>query len=244
VEDQEPYDEGHAVSCEIEGLGEDHLLEPVQPEDPRLITRELARAGQGDADADRYPGERQRLLEQVRPALALPGPPADHVADGSAGEPAGCPGLPGRDVQQLADEVGQLGGGQCQHSCGREADQPPATGAAQPPANRPGDHAPHAVSGLGRFPDRRGTMHARPRRIQALGSVRHGIQYGNLRRPGKHRISRRTHRSCPAPPKPYRARTCTGWHVAPPGCDAARTAPGRPNLALPSHDQVRCIKQR
>jgi len=192
VEDQEPDHEGHAVSRKVERLGEGHFLEAVQPEDPRFIASELARPGEGDADAHRYDDERQRLLQQVRPALALPRPPADHVAHRRSGEPSGRSGLAGRDVQQLADEVGELGRGQRQHSGGREADQPPAALGAHQLPHWPRDHPPEAVTDRGRVPDWGGAMHARPRVIQAFGSVRHGIQYGNLWRSGKRRIPRQS----------------------------------------------------
>jgi hypothetical protein len=196
VKDQEPDHEGDAVSRKIDRLGEDHFFDPVQPQGPRLITPELARPGQDQPDADRYGDERERLLEQVRPALAFPGPPADHVAHRGAGEPPGRAGLACADVQQLADEVGQLGSSQCQHGSGREADQAPAALTAHQLAQPPGDYPPDPVSHRRRGPDWRGAMHSRPRVIQAFGSVRHGIQYGTLRRPGKHPIPRESAAHC------------------------------------------------
>jgi hypothetical protein len=185
MEDQEPHDEGHAVSSEVQALSEDHLLEAVQPENARLVAGKLACPGQGDPDADRYDHERQRLLDQVGPALSLPGPPADHVADDSASEPSCRAGLAGRDVQQLADQVGQLRSAQREHRGRREADQAPAAVALQPSPQRSRDQAPHAVGDSRRTLGRRGTVHRRPRLNQAFGSVRHGIQYGILRGPGK-----------------------------------------------------------
>jgi hypothetical protein len=186
MEDQEPDDEGHAVSREVQALSEDHFLGAVQPENARLVAGELACPGQRDPDADRYDHERQRLSEQVRPALALPGPPAHHVADDSPGEPSGRTRLPGRDVQQLADEVRQLGSAQREDRGGREADQAPASLSPEPSPDRSWDHPPHALVQSGRTPGRRGTVHTGPWLNQSFGSVRHGIQYGTLLGPGKH----------------------------------------------------------
>jgi hypothetical protein len=186
MEDQEPDNKGHAVGREVHALSEDHLLEAVQPENACLVAGELACPGQRDPHADRYGHERQRLLEQVRPALALPGPPADQVADGSPGEPSGRTGLPGRDVQQLADQVRHLSGAQREHRGRREADQTPATLSPEPSPHRSGDQPPHAVSDSGRTPGRRGTVHTGPWLNQSFGSVRHGIQYGTPQGPGKH----------------------------------------------------------
>jgi hypothetical protein len=185
MEDHEPDDEGHAVRREVQALSKDHLLGAVQPENARLVAGELACPGQGDPDADRYGHERQRLLEHVRRALALPGPPADQVADHGASEPSGGTGLPGRDVQQLADQVRQLGGAQREHGGRREADQAPASLALQPSPRRSWDQAPEPVSDSGRTLGRRGTVHTRPWLNQSFGSVRLGIQYGTRRGPGK-----------------------------------------------------------
>jgi hypothetical protein len=233
VKDQEPDHEGYAVSAKIERLGENHFLDAVQAERPRLITPELARPGQGQPDADRYDNERERLLEQMRPALALPGPPAHHVAHRGTGEPAGRAGLARGDVQQLAHEEGQLGSTQRQHSGGREANQPPAALAAHKLAQRPGDYLPDPVSDCRRGPDWRGAMHSRPRVIQAFGSVRHGIQYGNLRRPGKHPIPRESAAHCQLPPG-YPAQRPLARDLAARTAGSARTAPGGLKPPLPS----------
>jgi hypothetical protein len=207
MEDQEPDDEGHTVGREVHRLGEDHLLGPVQPQHSRLMSGQLARACQRDPDAERYADERQRLLEQVRPALPLPGPPADQVAHESTGEPARRPGQPGSDVQQLADEVRELGGAKCQHRGGRKPDQAPSTPAVQQPPQRPGNGAPHAIGDSGQAPGWRSVLHARPQVIDVLGSIEHGIQYGNVQRPGGQRNLRQIYRPSPASRDNPQART-------------------------------------
>jgi hypothetical protein len=184
MEDQEPYDEGHTVGGEVEALREHHLLQAVQPQNPRLVAGQLAGAGERDTHADGHGRERQRLPEQVRPALALPGPPAYRVTHRGAGEPSGCPGYARRDVEQLAHQVGQLGGAQRQHRGRGEPDQPPAARGTEAAPQRPGNHAPQAVGGRRR--NRRVCLavgHQCPRLAQAMGSVSHGIQYENRRWP-------------------------------------------------------------
>jgi hypothetical protein len=151
VEDQEPDDEGDAVSREIQPLGEQDLLGAVQAETSCPGMSELAGTGQHDPDAQGDHPERQGLLEQVRPAFALPGPPADDVAHGRAGQPSGRPGDPGRDLRDLQDEVRQLGGEQGQHRRGGEANQAPASPGAQLSPQRSGNYAPRGFGHLGRY---------------------------------------------------------------------------------------------
>ena len=233
MKDQEPDHEGDAVSRKIERLGENHFVDSVQPEGARFSTPELARPSQGQPDADRYDDERERLLEQVRPALAFPGPPADYVAHSGTSEPARGAGLARGDVQDLAHEEGQLRSSQSQHSGWREADQPPPALAAHNLAQRPGDYPPDPVSDWRRGPDWRGAMHSRPRVIQAFGSVRHGIQYGNLRRPGKHPIPRESAAHCQLA-RGSPAQRALVQDLAAQTAGAARAAPGRLNPPLPS----------
>jgi hypothetical protein len=233
VKDQEPDHEGGAVSRQIEHLGENHFVDSVQPEIARLVTPELARPSQGQPDADRYDDERERLLEQVRTALSLPGPPADHIAHSGTSEPAGRAGLARGDVQQLAHEEGQLRSSQSQHSGWRKTDQPPPALAAHKFAQRPGDYPPDPVSDCRRAPDWRGAMHSRPRVIQAFGSVRHGIQYGSLRRPGKHPIPRESAAHCQLA-RGSPAHRALVQDLAAPIAGADRAAPSRLNPPLPS----------
>lgn len=224
MKDQEPDNEGHAVGRQVQRLREDHLLRSVQLQGACLMTAQLARAGQHDADADRDADERQRLLKHVRPALALPRPPADQVADQSPGEPAGRPGLAGRDVQQLADEVGELGSGQRQDRGRGKADQPPASLAGQQPAQRPGNQMPYGTGDGAKAPGRRGVWHARPQVLVFGSSVRHGIQYGNVRQPGNQRFPDRSAAGPQLPGIILRCRArpaaCAGVRRANPGSHA------------------------
>jgi hypothetical protein len=189
MEDQEPYGESHTVGGEVETLREHHLLRAVQPQDPRLVAGQLAGAGERDAHADGDGHERQRLLEQVRPSLAFPGPPAHRVAHGGACEPSGCPGDARRDVEQLAHQVGDLGGGQREYRGRSEPDQPPAAWGAQPAPQGPGNHAPQTISGRGGNRRVCGAMsHEAPRLAEAVRSLSHGIQYENRRWPGHQEV--------------------------------------------------------
>ena len=166
MEDREPDEECHAVGGEVQALGEQHLVEALQAQDVRLMGRELARRGQDGPDADGDRNERQGLLEQVRLAPALPGPPADQVAHGRAGEPSSRPGDASRDVQQLHDEVGQLGRAQSQYRRGRKTDKPPAALAAEPSPQWPWGHPPRGVADLLRY-----KAHGFPSLTKAAGSV-------------------------------------------------------------------------
>src|SRR5215470_1520508 len=166
MEDQEPNNERQAVRRQVEALGEQHLVEAVQAHVARLHGGELAGRGQDDPHADRDRHERQGLLEQVRPAPALPRPPADQVTYGCAREPSGRPGDPGRHVRQLKDEVRQLGRAQGEYRRRREADQTPAAMAAEPAPQRPRNHPPRHIDDLGRY-----RAHGRPMLTQASGSV-------------------------------------------------------------------------
>jgi hypothetical protein len=238
MEDQEPYDEGHAVGGEVETLREQHLLRAVQPQNPDLVAGQLAGAGQRDAHADRDGHERQGLLEQMRHSPALPGPSADHVAHHGARQPSGRPGLPGRDVEQLADQVGQLSRAESEHSGGREPDQPPASLGAQPAPQRPGQHAPQAVGGRTRNRCWRGAMGHDVLGSLTRGSVSHRIQYENSRRRGHEEFSatsqRRSRRTSPDPgPVPAGPRSLSSRPAAAPG------GPGTlPAGRLPAFDRL------
>jgi hypothetical protein len=75
------------------------------------LVRDLRRGDQDDDRADGDDPERQRLLEQVRAALALPGPARHEVADEGAGEPRRDRGPAGRDLEDpVAGQQGQLTG--------------------------------------------------------------------------------------------------------------------------------------
>lgn len=166
MEDQKSHNESHAVGREIQTLGEQDFLKALQAQDPRLVVRVLAHRGQDDPHAQGYRHERQGLLDQMRPAFPLPRPAADHVTHGRACEPSGRTGNPGRDVQQLQDEVGQLGCAQGQYRRGREADQSPPALAAEPSPQRPGHHTPRGVGDLRRY-----RAHGFPSLTKAAGSV-------------------------------------------------------------------------
>jgi hypothetical protein len=99
MEDHEAGYERHAVRRQVPALGEQHLVEAVQAQVARLFGDDLAGHRENDPDADRDRHERQGLLEQVRPAFALPGPPADQVTYDRACEPSRRPGDPGRHVR-------------------------------------------------------------------------------------------------------------------------------------------------
>ena len=185
MEDQEPYDEGHTVGGEVEALREQDLLQAVQPQDSCLVAGQLAGAGQRDAHTDGDGHERQRLLEQMRPSPPLPGPPADDVAHHGAGQPCARARNAGRDVEQLAHQVGQLRGAERQHRGGRKPGQPAAALGPEPALQRPGNDTPQAVSGCGQNRYSFGAFgHQCPRLTLARGSVSHGIQYENCGWPG------------------------------------------------------------
>jgi hypothetical protein len=63
MEDQESDHERYAVGRQVEALGEQDLLGPVQTEMARLGVRHLAGQGQNDADTDRDRPERQGFPE-------------------------------------------------------------------------------------------------------------------------------------------------------------------------------------
>ncbi len=177
MKDREPEEECHAVSGEVQALGKQHLVEAGQAQDVRLMGRELARRGQDGPDADGDRNERQGLLEQVRPAPALPSPPADQVAHGRAGEPSRRPGQACRDLQQLHDEVGQLGCAQSQYRRGRKTDKPPAGLSAEPSPQRPRGHPPQGVGDLRRY-----KAHGFPSLTKVSGSVTKVYSTGPRRR--------------------------------------------------------------
>jgi len=151
MEDQESEDESHAVGRQVQALSEQDLLPPMQAQGARLVVGVLARRGEDDPDAQGDRHERQGLLEQMGPALALPGPPADHVAHDRAGQPSGCPGNARRDVRYLQDEIRQLGRTKGKYRRWRKADQPPATLAAESFPQRAGHHSPTGGGDLRRY---------------------------------------------------------------------------------------------
>lgn len=166
MEYQESDNESHAVGREIQTLSEQDFVKTMQAPGVRLVVGEFARRGQDDPHAEGDRHERQGLLEQVRPAFPLPRPAADQVTHSRAREPSGRAGDTGRDVQQLQDEVGQLGCEQGQYRRGREADQAPPALAAELSPQRPGHHSPGGVGDLRRY-----RAHGFPSLTTAAGSV-------------------------------------------------------------------------
>jgi hypothetical protein len=116
VKDQEPGREREAVGQEIDAADHDRLLDAMH----------LHCLGQGDAKvgghaehdpgADRHQPERQGFPEQMRPALALPGPAAEDVAHGRADDRRRHPGHAAGQVRPVEEyRQGNLAGGQRDH---------------------------------------------------------------------------------------------------------------------------------
>src|SRR5215469_1567888 len=150
MEDQEPGDEGDAVHQEVGALNDDMLLEMGVAHRMRPDTREVRGHSQHNPHCQRYRPERQRLPEQVRLALALPGPPAqqiahersDHGRDDARGARAVQVDRPGQQAEDdLTRDYRSQGGSD-------EPDEPPSPLGSQPARDRRGQGAKRSLSDL------------------------------------------------------------------------------------------------
>jgi len=84
VENHEASEERQAVGGEVRAVGDEH---PPDAADLEILGHGHAQLGgqaEDDPGAHRDQPERQGFPEQLRPALTLPGPAAQDVADASA----------------------------------------------------------------------------------------------------------------------------------------------------------------
>ncbi len=87
MEDRESAQERHRVGHQVRSADEDEPRNRPQAHRQSEVVREAGRQREEGDGARGYQPERQRLLEQVWPALPFPGPTAQYVADCGAGEP-------------------------------------------------------------------------------------------------------------------------------------------------------------
>src|ERR1700722_884626 len=128
MEDHEPECERHDVGREVHEVDDQHVLDPVVQAHPgREVVAELGRQREDHPHHGRDHPDREGLAEHVRLALALPGPAAQHVADGRAAERGHQGGRGGGHVKQaVADREQDLTGRQRR---GRDADKAGKTNA-------------------------------------------------------------------------------------------------------------------
>ncbi len=167
MENHEPCEECHAVRHQVGGIHEQHPSRMRQAHPQGFLVRVLGGERQHDRRTDRYRPERQGLLDQIRPALPLPGPAAQDVTDRRAGKPR-------RDRRQASSSVpGAKQEGQrdlARHEGSQCHGHEPAEALAQ--------RAAEAASQGGGKPGRY-ECHGSPRYSEDRRAVQSGIQYGN-----------------------------------------------------------------
>jgi hypothetical protein len=167
VENHEPCEECHAVRRQVGGIHEQHSRRMRQAHPQGFLVRVLGGQGQHHCGTDRHRPERQGLLDQIWPALPLPGPAAQDVADRRAGEPR-------RDRRQASSSVpGSKQEGQrdlARHEGGERHGHEPAEALAQRAAK---------ATTQGRGKPGRYECHGSPRYLEDRRVIQSGIQYGN-----------------------------------------------------------------
>src|SRR6516165_1043461 len=127
VEEQEPQHERAQVGHAVDQVHEEHALHAGQAQPGRRVVGELGGHPEDRDDHGRHDPERQGLLQQVRAALPLPRPPAEHVTHQGAGEPRDQAGPGGGQLQRPgADGEHDLRGGERRDGRDREASEPDA----------------------------------------------------------------------------------------------------------------------
>jgi hypothetical protein len=84
MEDYEASQERQAVGGEVHRVGDEHPLDAVGPDRPGQGHAQLGGQAEDDPGTHGDQPERQGLLQQLGPALALPRPAAQDVAHGCA----------------------------------------------------------------------------------------------------------------------------------------------------------------
>jgi hypothetical protein len=170
VENHEPRDERYAVRHEVGDVYEEHPHRMRETHPQGLLVRELRRQRQHDRGADGDGAERQGLADQVRPALPLPRPAAQDVADRRASEPC-------RDRRFARGRARGSEQERQRDLAHREGDDRHGHEPAEPFAQRRPEPAPH-----GRDKPGRNECHGSPSCSEDRRVIQTGIQYGNRTR--------------------------------------------------------------
>ena len=167
MEDHEPREERHAVAGQVDAVHDRLPLDAVQVHRRGHVDAELGRQAKYQPRADRDQPEGERLPQHVRPAFALPGPAAQHVAHNraddprrSAGDAAGQPRRPEEYDQR--DLARRDRGGRHQHK------------SAEPLAQRGAEPTPQGRDEPGSY-----ECHGSPSCSEDRRVIQSGIQYGN-----------------------------------------------------------------
>ena len=105
MEDREAGEERHAVGYQVGAVHDEHPLPVGVPHLQRPDAGVVTGQPQHRPGSQGHQPERQRLLQQVRPALALPCPAAQHVAHRCPDDRAQDPGQAAAQVEHAKEQA-------------------------------------------------------------------------------------------------------------------------------------------